>query len=298
MRIYTIKIILVIFINFCILLNGQTLDIAKIISNTQGIKQAETTFYEVEGHSIFVHSHKLLYNKKGINKIRKIYSISKHIEPSTDSSFPTNKVFTKTERRTAKVTETMVYYLFPEAQKSIRVIGIKTLNKPDTLLVKFLVRSILENSLPDSIYAPMNVDFIYFAGRYITLGPACHWMGTHNIQCPYMGQMNWAEFRSLEKAKAMVESQYDITEQKWLGKFIQQDTIDIIFEGRAAKALKTKYKINIPQLFMGGSNVLIIYYVATEVRGKYVACILSHYENETNINGFPPLLNEVMQLKP
>lgn len=293
------KVILTIltFLTSFNLLTAQTIDAGQVFSNTHGIKQEGTTFYEVEGYSIFVHSHKASFDEKGFNKIKKKYSINKEISPVNDTTFQTGKVLVKTYNRTKLVTESDVYYLFPQGQSEIKVIGLQTTNKRDEELEKFFVRSILDNSIPNSVYSSMVVDSINFAGRFIVLGPACHWMGTHNIQCPNLGQMNWAEFRSIDKAKEMVNAQFDITANKAIGEVLQQDTINIIFEGSESKALKTKYKIQIPQLIMGGSNILIIYYVATEVRGKYVACVLSHYTDDVNAKTLPPLLNEVMKLK-
>jgi len=37
--------------------------------------------------------------------------------------------------------------------------------------------------------------------------------------------------------------------------------------------------------------------VAVEVRGKFVACVMSHYTDDVNAKKLPPLLNEVMELK-
>lgn len=295
-KLKAILTILTFFSSFNLLI-AQTINAGQVFSNTQGIKQEGTTFYEVEGYSIFIHSHKAPFDDKGFNKIKKKYSINKDILPIVDSAFQTGKVLVKTESRTKKVTETGVYYLFPQGQNKIKVIGLQTTNKRDEELEKFFVKSILDNSIPNIVYTSMVVDSIKFAGRFIVLGPACHWMGTHNIQCPNLGQMNWAEFRSIDKAKEMVEAQFDITANKGVGDVLQQDTIDIIFEDTATKALKTKYKIKIPKLIMGGSNILIIYYVATEVRGKYVACVFSHYTDDVNAKELPPLLSEVMKLK-
>jgi hypothetical protein len=47
---------------------------------------------------------------------------------------------------------------------------------------------------------------------------------------------------------------------------------------------------------MGGSNVLVVYYVLAPVRNRYVACVLSHYTNDVNASNLPPLLAEVMRL--
>ena len=122
-------------------------------------------------------------------------------------------------------------------------------------------------------------------------------MGPHNIQCPNYGQISWSTFRSTEKAKQSINANYQITANKKLGEVIEKDSVDVVFEGVETKALKTKYKIKIPQLIMGGSNILIIYYVAEEIRGKSIACVMSQYTDDVNAKELAPLLQEVMKLK-
>lgn len=277
--------------------SAQEIDPVLVYSNMHGIRQEASTFYEVEGYSVFVQIQKTTFDDKGFKKIKKKYSIDKEKVAFDNQDFLGGKIFEQTEQRTGKVKQSAVYYLFPEGEYATKVIGFQTVNSRDLQLEKFLVKAILGNAVPERVYTSMYVDSIKFADRFITLGPACNWMGTHNIQCPYMGQMNWAEFRSLDRAKEMIDAQFDITANRAMGEILEQDTIDVKFEGTDANAVKTKYKIQIPQLIMGGSNILIIYYVATEVRGKYVACVMSHYTDDINAKQLPPLLSEVMELK-
>lgn len=50
---------------------------------------------------------------------------------------------------------------------------------------------------------------------------------------------------------------------------------------------------------MSGGKYLTVYYVALEVRGNYVSCVLSFWNNDViTEKGLPPLLEAVMQLKP
>ena len=49
---------------------------------------------------------------------------------------------------------------------------------------------------------------------------------------------------------------------------------------------------------MGGSNELIVYYVMAEIRGRYIACVLSHYSDEAKEGELSHLLSKVMQLVP
>ncbi len=277
--------------------SAQDIDPVAVYSNMHGIRQEESEFYEVEGYSVFVQIQKTSFDDKGFKKIKKKYSIDKETTASVNPDFAVGKIFMQEEQRTEKVKQKAIYYLFPEGDYATRVIGFQTANSRDLQLEKFLVMVILGNAIPERVYTSMYVDSIKFADRFITLGPACNWMGTHNIQCPYMGQMNWAEFRSLDRAKEMMDAQFDITAHRAMGEILEQDTIEVKFERTDAKAIKTKYKIQIPQLIMGGSNILIIYYVVAEVRGKYVACVMSHYTDDVNAKQLPPLLSEVMELK-
>lgn len=78
---------------------------------------------------------------------------------------------------------------------------------------------------------------------------------------------------------------------------IKQENVTFYFEGIETQALRTSVKMKIPELIMGGSNVLIVYYVTSKVRDRYVSCILSHYTDDINADDLPPLLGEVMEIK-
>ncbi len=93
-----------------------------------------------------------------------------------------------------------------------------------------------------------------------------------------------------------VLNQQIATNKKHLTSTIESDTVNVIFEGQKTVATRSKVKIKLPKLIMGGSNVLIVYYVVCEVRGRYVACVLSHYTDDINADELPPLLSEVMEL--
>lgn len=277
--------------------SGQINYSEQIFSNTHGIKQEKTTFFEIEGYDIFIQLHKTKYNDKGIEKLKRKYSIPKDDYPFIDSTLQTNKYFITTNQRNDEIVQSSVYYFLPIGQGEIKVVGLQTLMSRDEQLEKFFVHSIIENTVPNNVFTAMTIDSIKFADRYISLGPACHWMRTHNIQCPNLGQMNWGEFRTLERAKEMVETQQKLNDDKSIAKILEQNEIDIIFEGQETKAIKVIYKFKIPQLVMGGSNILITYYIASKVRNKYVGCVLSHYTDDVNADNLPPLLSEVMELK-
>ncbi len=292
----TIFILIISLITFHFAI-GQNENAELIFSNVHGIIQEKTTFFEVEGYEIFIQVHNTKFNDKGIKKLKRKYSIPKDDVGFIDSTLQTNMYFVTTDQRNEEIVQSNVYYFIPIAEGEIKVIGLQTLLSRDEELENFFVKSIIENTVPNSVYTSMIIDSIKFAGRYISLGPACNWMGTHNIQCPNLGQMNWGEFRTLERAKEMVEKQQKLNNDKSIVKILEQNEIDVIFEGEETKATRVTYKFKVPQLVMGGSNVLITYYIAGKVRNKYVGCVLSHYTDDVKHGDLPPLLGEVMELK-
>ena len=160
---------------------------------------------------------------------------------------------------------------------------------------------IINNEIPKSVYAPLEIASINFAGRKITLGKSCHWMGINNVQCPYYGQINWSVHKTLDDASQSVTNQYNIIKVKRGGKIISEEFVDVIFEGTEVKAKKVVYDFKgVASLLVGmsGGKTLTIYFVASPGRQNFVSCIMSFWNNDSvNPSGLPPLLEEVMKLK-
>jgi hypothetical protein len=108
--------------------------------------------------------------------------------------------------------------------------------------------------------------------------------------------MSWAIFDNQKQAEEYRDTHFEITKNKNLTDIKEEKWIMLKFEGQETKALKTRVKIQLPKFAMGGSNILIAYYVTAQVRGKYVTCILSHYTDDVGADKLPPLLSEVMEL--
>ncbi|MEM8907862.1 MAG: hypothetical protein AAGD05_08455 [Bacteroidota bacterium] len=155
----------------------------------------------------------------------------------------------------------------------------------------------MKNELPKNIYMPMRIDSIRFGNRFIKLGPLCGWNSVRNIQCPRLGQMDWSEFRDGARAEEYIAQRMKIVEEKRMGKLLNKELVPVRFEGVATTAQKFTLKIKLPKLVLGGSNQLYIYYVVAKVKEKYIACVLSHYDNDRNAPGLPPLISEVLTLK-
>ena len=264
--------------------------------NFHGIKQPQGMgdFFEAEGYDIFIQPIDNGLSEKETSKIKKKYSI-KDGQVTTDSLL--NIQTLKKIEQVRGVTTYSTYYLIADTEKKTTVIGFVRAKSRDIDLERDFVKSFLHEQIPSFIYTELEIDSINFVGRTIRLGSACHWMSPHNIQCPNLGQMNWAIFDSLDKAEEYRDTRYEMTKNTSLTTVIKEEWITLKFEGIEAKALRTKVKIKLPKAVMGGSNILIVYYVTGQVRGKYVTCILSQYTDDVNGDELAPLLSEVLTLK-
>ena len=281
-----------------LLLSAQNAPETDLFSRLQGIRQAQVDFFELEGYEIFAQVIEQPFTPEGIKKTKKQLKIKTAQAPYRSGAFkPNNLVFQQSEQQNPKLQNHQSWYLFEESATQTLCIGFGVTNKKDTLLEQAFVQAYLTGTIPPGCYTQMQVDSIDFAGRYLSLGESCHWMGVHNIQCPYYGQMNWSLHRSAADAQIKLDAQYEGAAARKAGKVLENKTIDVVFEGVETRAQRVIYKVKIPAMLMGGSNVLIIYYVSANVRGQHIACVMSHYTNDMLNAGLPPLLEKVMQLK-
>jgi hypothetical protein len=278
--------------------HGQAIDSAAVFAHMHGLEQAGVTFYEAEGYVVTVASQPYALSDKTLPKLKRKYKVPADAPELADPANPSHRVFVSEQAYSGGREKTSVQHFSALGTNLTRVISLYTSIGRDPALERFLVGAILAQAVPPGVVSPIPVDSVRFAGRYLHLGPRCRWMDPHNLQCPNYGQMNWFELRDQGRAAQLLAAQMATVEGRILGELKQRDSVDVVFEGVPTKALKGIYKFRIPQAIMGGSNVLVVYYVLARVRNRYVACVLSHYTDDVNARSgaLPPLLAEVMRL--
>ncbi|WP_418638955.1 hypothetical protein [Winogradskyella sp.] len=273
-----------------------------IFSRLQAIYNNGTSFFNIDGYTITSQTLNYPFTEKGLKKVYRKYDIKKNEEKTKDEQLPYNNYYVE---NADKITESLVqnnsYYFIENHEKRITIIQFSSINKRDKEFERTLIKLIIEDKVPKENYAAMKIDSINFAGRKIKLGSGCNWTNVNTVQCPYYGEMNWSVHKDLEDAKNTVEQQFAITKSRKNGKVVSEAIVDIEFEGTETKAKKVIYDftgLTSVLASMSGGKTLTIFYVATEVRGNYVSCVLSFWNNDTiTENGLAPLLEEVMKLK-
>lgn len=273
-----------------------------IFNRLQAINNNGVSYFNIDGYTITSQTLNYPFTEKDLKKVYRKYSIKRNEEKTKDELLAYNNYYVENENNiTDGIVQKNSYYFIENPEKRITIVQFSSINKRDKEFERTIIKPIVENKIPKENYESIRIDSINFAGRKIKLGNSCNWMDINNIQCPYYGQMNWSVHKDLEDAKNTIKQQFAITKSRKSGKVISEETVDIEFEGIETRAKKVIYDFTgITSVLAGisGGKTLTIYYVAAEVRGNYVSCVLSFWNNDTvTENGLAPLLEKVMKLK-
>ena len=293
-------LIIVLMSSICSPIFGQHND--SLFSRLRAISNSGINFYNVDGIEITSQEVNTEFSKKNILKKFRKYSIKEKDLSTRDSSIQSQNFYLSTsEELLPNIVQHTSNYFIEGKNKDIIAIAFVAINKHDKEFEREFVKLILNNEIPKSVFEPLQIDSINFAGRKIALGKSCHWMEINNVQCPYYGQMNWSVHKSLQDATQTANNQYNIIKAKKQGKIVSEEMVDVIFEGSQVKAKKAVFDFKgVTSLLVGmtGGKSLTIYIVASPVRRNYVSCVMSFWNNDNlNPSGLPALLEKVMSLK-
>ncbi len=273
-----------------------------LFSRLQAISNRGTDFFNVDGIEITSQSVASEFSKKTILKKLKKYPIKEDDLNGTDSSLQSqNYYISKSEEISPGTVIRTSYYFIKNKSKGITAITFATVNKINRDFEREFITLVTNNRIPKSVYTPLAIDSINFAGRKIALGKSCNWMGVNNVQCPYYGQINWSVHKTLGDASQSMTNQYNIIKVKKGGKIVSEDFIDVFFEGTNVKAKKVIYDFKgVTSLLAGmsGGKTLTVYFVSSPAKHNFVSCVMSFWNNDNiNPSGLPPLLEQVMQFR-
>lgn len=273
-----------------------------VLERLQALDNNGKIWYNIDGYSVTSEVFNYDFDEKGINKVLKKHSIKDNSRVKDENITLNNFYFLKTEKITDNLSQKNSFYVVENQNKKITVIWFAKTGEIDRETERIVANMILENKIPKENFTTMQIGTINFGGRKIELGSSCYWTYLNTVQCPYFGEMNWSVHKELQDAQNSVENQFTLTKSRKGGKVISEELVDIEFENVPTKAKKATYDFTgITGALAGvsGGKTLTIYYVAEKVRGNYMSCVLSFWNND-QINPetkLPPLLEKVMKLK-
>lgn len=277
-------------------------DTDSLFNRIQGITFGQgVDFFNVDGIEIALVPKAIEFTPKAIARHYKELKIkATEITTSDDQLGRTNYLVTKAYERAPGLVAYSSTWFVQDTGRTVAV-SFQGRNKVDRVLARKIVLICVNKQMPPSIYQPAGNKVINFAGRQVELGGSCQWMSVNNLQCPHNGQMNWSSHKSLEGANLELEDHFRFLNAGQRGKITSDEMVDVVFEEQDVKARKLVFDftgVTSALVGMSGGKTLTIYLVAAPVRGKFVSCVISHWNNDgLDNNGLPGLAAEVMTLK-
>ncbi|HQO50737.1 MAG TPA: hypothetical protein PK939_09930 [Bacteroidales bacterium] len=293
------NLFIVLFLLFHTLLNAQ--DDEKIFERLNGLKNNGFDFYNVDGYEISFITMSGNFDPKTISKRYRGFKLKADAIVNSDSSLPLENYVVHKQLGTGDELEGYAsYYFMKTGNKDIAAVSFVSNHVTDLAFQRHFVGLILGKKIPDNVYSSPRTDSVNFGGRKLYLGGVCHWMNPNNIQCSGNGQMNWSVCKSQEQADFVLEQQRISVMKQTDGKVINDEMVDILFEGTEVKARKVIWDFTgITSVLVGmtGGKTLTIFFVSAPVRGNFISCVLSFWNNDRiTKSGLAPLLDEVMTI--
>jgi hypothetical protein len=215
-----------------------------------------------------------------------------------DSGLPLpNQVVASSLYHTDKLVQAERFYIVRTREDEILDVMVLKANSIDSVFVRQLLLSIYYDGIPKSIVTPYQAISFEFVGRKIELYPPGFWSEGHNLAAGG-DQLNWSIHDNYEDAATETLFQLKLNRLRFEDRVQSQDTIDVVFEGTSTRATRVVYRLPWYGYTPGESRELIVYYIAAEVRGKYVHCVLSHYNHETTEKALAAkVIPKLMRLK-
>ena len=250
--------------------------------------------FEISGYDIQVFSHKgKISSSKDIAKVKKKYKIQNIQAEYSDNQIGIQNKIIEYQSSLANNPDVMsdeVSFFLQKTENEITIIHFSTLNQRDIILEQDFVKAYLEDALTNYILDDWNVEAISFAGKTIQLGSACEWRSPHNLYCKG-GQISWSEFSSYEAADLDLDARIAANNSPD-SSILSEENIDILFDGIPTIAYRVAY-LDKKSYYR---TPLIVYYVATELRGRYISCTMSNYGYNRNDYELSPLLRQFMSI--
>lgn len=261
-------------------------------SALQGLRgEKGEVYFEISGYDIFCNSQKGKLNLQTIAKFKKQQKIKGiQAEYSDPKLLLPNKIIESEQslEKNPDLKYSIVYFLFASSEDEIKYIVFQTLNQRDIFLEQAFVNAFLAGKLESYISGNWTGESVSFAGRIIQLGTACEWRSPHNLYCKG-GQISWSEFPSAESADLDLDMRI-AANSKGSSEILSEEYVDILFEDIPTIAYRVVY------MGKNASLPLVVYYVAQEVRGKYLSCTMSNYGYNRNDYELSSLLQQFMNI--
>lgn len=278
-----------IFISTTILYGTTFLDGIHGLKNEKG-----EMLFEVSGYTISVYEVKGSVDDEGtLRLVEKAYGLDHILMTYTDSTLNMkNKIIEGLiDALGLPVQISQKCILLQKENEIITVLYLETSIKRDFVLEEEIVQACIDGQLSKYASEGKTAFSMTLAGKKIDLPYGAEWV-TPNRIVKENALVNWSEFSSASRANQYLSNQINIDKAERL-EYIKENEIDVLFDGKPVMARRFVFR---DPSSGSVSNYMITYYLVCELRGRYVACILSYYGYASDDFYLPALLESVMQI--
>ncbi|EGD33732.1 hypothetical protein [Capnocytophaga sp. oral taxon 338] len=202
---------------------------------------------------------------------------------------------------------TMVYFIGKDTDEGkwsfIATISSVT-ERPSEEIDTEMIRLILDKKvLNENHMGGRSFDFL---GRKVMLMDECYWTGVNIVRCPTKGEMNWSLYPSLADAQLSLRLQKEWGDMiplkpNYTYNCISDQQKTLIFEGKPTQVTEVIYNVRYQDPILKSyykDNKLIVYYIATIVRGQAIACVISYWDYNERLpeTGLPEFVSQFVRL--
>jgi len=167
-----------------------------------------------------------------------------------------------------------------------------------------MLQLVLDRKVPKENY--MGGRSFDFLGRKVPLMDECYWTGVNIVRCPTKGEMNWSLHPPIAEAQQAITLQkrwammIPVPENHTMNLLMERD-ITLLFEGKETRATEIIYNEHYQHPILKSHHKdykLFVYYIATEVRGQAIACVISYYDYNERLadTGLPEFVSQFVRL--
>ena len=180
-----------------------------LLDRLSAIKNGNRDFYAIDGYTITNEDLKLPFDENGFKKAYRKLKINAQDAQPNPRILTDNYVVNRDKEGYVES-----LYFVKNSANTISLVWFSKLRDREVEVEEALVNLIVENKIPQELFAPIDANSINFAGRKIPMLNDCYFTGINIVQCPYNGEMNWGIYRTLEDAQQAVADQFAANKQR------------------------------------------------------------------------------------
>lgn len=263
------------------------------LEGLQGLKDTKGDVYlELAGYDIFLTTMQGELDNKGlVRAIRNQHGLNEHVQAEyRDSTFEADNLVVEVSYEWGEavvMTDHITGYLLALPDQQVGVLVFQTMNSRNVPLEQSVVANFLDNRLSGYIslqWEPLRFSFV---GRDVSFAEGYAFAGPHLIDGG--SKIRWSEFPTMDAATADVNRRIDAMLNDGY-KVLKEGDVEVTFEDVRTLAYRVAYRED------DSRRTLVVFYLAEQVRGRYVSCTMSYYADDADDNYVGPMIGALMRI--